>query len=106
VAQVEEPTPTIAPSAAYVDLSAVSVAGSLSGQSVDAAGYVNVVRSTVHGHFQPSPSAVAAGSPNDHGPAKASLNVNTALPASYVPSVSDAQHFGAPSSFLGGNCRL
>jgi hypothetical protein len=28
------------------------------------------------------------------------------LPASYVPSATAAQCFSAPSSFLGGNCRL
>ena len=41
VAQVEEPTPTVAPLAAPVDLAAGSVAGSPAGPSVDAAGYVN-----------------------------------------------------------------
>ena len=69
VAQVEEPTPTVAPSASSVDLAAGSVAGSPSAPSVDAAGYVHVARSTVHGHFQPSLAAVAAGFTNDHAPA-------------------------------------
>jgi hypothetical protein len=72
-------------------LAAVSVAGSPSAPSVDAAGYVNAAQSTVHGHFQPSPSAVAAGSTNDHEPAKASPYMNAALPASYVPSSTAAQ---------------
>ena len=40
VAQVEEPAPTFAPSAVSVDSAAGSVAGSPSGPSVDAAGYV------------------------------------------------------------------
>ena len=98
--QVEEPTPRFAPSAASVDLAAVSVTGSPSTPSVDAAGYVDAARSTVHGHFQPSLAAVAAGSTNDLAPAEASPCVNTALPASYVPSAKAAQHFRAPSSFL------
>ena len=51
VAQVEEPVPTFAPSAASVDLDAGSVAGSPSAPSVDAVGYVDAARSTVHGHF-------------------------------------------------------
>ncbi len=61
VAKVYEHAPTFAPSAASVDLAAVSVAGSLSAPSVDAAGYVDAAQSTFHGHFQPSSAAVAAG---------------------------------------------
>ena len=71
---------------------------------MDAAGYVDVAQYTVHGHFQPSPAAVAALPTNDHAPAEASPYVNTALPASYVPSDIASQCFGAPSSFLGGDC--
>ena len=71
-----------------VDLAAGSVTGSLPAPSVDAAGYVDAAQSTVHGHFQPSPAAVAAGFTDDHAPSEASLYVNTALPASYVPSTS------------------
>ncbi len=41
VAEVEELAPRFAPSAASVDLAAVSVAGSPSAPSVDAAGYVD-----------------------------------------------------------------
>ena len=64
VAQVEEPTPRFAPSAASVDLAAVSVVGSLSVQSVDAAGYVDATAmSTVHGHFQPFPQLLLLGPP-------------------------------------------
>jgi hypothetical protein len=103
VAQVEEPAPTF-PSAVSIDLAAVSVAVSLSAPSVDADGYVDSAQSTVHGHFQQSHAAVAAGTTNDHAPAKASTYVNTALPASYVPSATAAQCFGAPSSFLGRDC--
>ena len=62
MAQVEEPAPTFAPSAVSVYLAAGSVAGSPSASSEDAAGYVDAARSTVYGHFQPSPAAVAAGS--------------------------------------------
>ena len=71
---------------------------------MDAAGYVDAAQSTVHGHFLPSPTAVAAGSSDDHEPAKASLYVNHALSARYVPLATAAQCFGALSSFLGGNC--
>ena len=78
MAQADEPVPRFAPSAVPVDLNAVSVTGSLSAPSVDAAGCVDEAQSTVHGHFQPSPAAVAAGSTDDHEPAKASPYVNTA----------------------------
>jgi hypothetical protein len=105
VAQEDKPAPSFAPSAASVDLAAVSVAGSLSAQSLDAAGYVDATAmSTVHCHFQQSPAAVAAGSTHDHAPAEDSPYENTALLASYVPSATDAQCFGALSSFLGGDC--
>ena len=107
VPQVDEPAPTFAPSAASVDSAAVSVDGSPSVPSVDAAGYVDATAMTaVHGHFQQSPAAVAAGYTHDHAPAEDSPYVNAALPASYVPSATAAQCFGAPSSFLGGHCRL
>ena len=104
VAQVEEPAPTF-PSAVSIDLAAVSVAVSLSAPSVDAAGYLDATAMiAVHGNFQQSSAAVAAGSTHDHAPAKDSPYENTALPASYVPSATAAQCFGAPSSFLGRDC--
>jgi hypothetical protein len=71
---------------------------------VDASGYVDVARSNVHLHFQPSCAAVAAGSTNDHVPTKASPYENSAFPASYVASATDAQCFGALFSSFGGNC--
>ena len=96
VVQVYKPAPTFAPLAASVDSAAVSVA----------AGYVDATAMTaVHGHFQQSPAAVAAGSTHDHAPAKY-LPFSTALSASYVSSPTAAQCFRAPSSFLGSNCRL
>ena len=107
MAQVDEPAPTFAPSAASVDSAAVSVAGSPSAPSVDAAGNVDATAMTsVHSHFQQSSAAVAAGSTHDHAPAEASPYENTALSASDVPSATAAQCFGAPSSFLGGHCQL
>ncbi len=107
VAQVDEPAPSFAPSAASVDLATGSVAGSTSAPSVDAAGYLDATAKTAaHGHFHQSPAAVAAGSTHDHAPAEDSPYVNSALTASYVPSATAAQCSGALSSFLGGNCGL
>ena len=107
MAQVDEPAPTFASSATSVDLAAGSVAGSPSAPSVDAAGYVDSNAMTaVHGHLQQSHAAVAARSTHDHAPAEDSPYENTAFPANYVPSATAAQCFGAPSSFLRGDCQL
>jgi hypothetical protein len=45
-------------------------------------------------------------STNDPAPANASPYANNPMPASYMPSITVAQCFGAPSSFLGNNCQL
>ena len=93
MSQVDEPAPTFAPSAASVDSAAVSVAGSPSVPSVDAAGYIDATAMTaVHCHFQQSPAAVAARSTHDHAPAEDSPYENTALPASYIPSATGIEH--------------
>ena len=101
VARVEEPTPSFDPPAATVDLAAASVAAAPLAPSVDTAGYVDTASSTA---CKPYPAAVAAVSTNDPAPEEASPYVNTVMPASYVPSATAAQCFGAPSSFLGSNC--
>ena len=67
--------------------------------------YVDAASSAAHCQCVPYPAAIAAVSTNAPAPAEAFLYVNTAMSVSYVPSDTEAQCFGGPSSFLLGTCQ-